>query len=267
MLNEPVVSFDSVTKAFSKSAKGRSGRKFNACEDLSFTVDPGEVVAILGETGSGKSTTLQLLLGLSKPTSGSVRVLSEDPHEHFARLKGRLAIVFQEDRLLPWRTARENAAFGLETGRIGSRHERSEVADEWLERLGLGGFASAYPSQLSGGMRQRVAIARAFAIEPELLIGDETFSALDEITAADVRDDLLRLIDETGRTTVFVTHSVGEAVDIAARVLVFGRPAKVVGEVDVAGALAAGTTRETVANRVRSLLREARDLSSLADVS
>ncbi|MGH3383003.1 MAG: ABC transporter ATP-binding protein [Nocardioidaceae bacterium] len=256
-----------MTKTFVKNSAGQSNERFNACDDLSFSVAPGEVVAILGETGSGKSTTLQLLLGLSKPTAGSVRVLSKDPHEHFARLKGRLAIVFQEDRLLPWRTARENVTFGLETGRIGSRQERNDVADEWLERLGLGAFASAYPSQLSGGMRQRVAIARAFAIEPELLIGDETFSALDEITAADVRDDLLRLIDETRRTTVFVTHSVGEAIDIAARVLVFGRPAQVIGEVDVAGALAAGTSRTAVADRVRSLLREARDRSSLADVS
>jgi NitT/TauT family transport system ATP-binding protein len=267
MSEEHVVTFDGVTKTFNKRHRGKTVRMFNACEDLTFHVDPGEVVAILGETGSGKSTALQMLLGLTKPSQGGVRVLSKDPYAQFSSLKGRIAIVFQEDRLLPWRTARDNVTLGLETAGVGSRASRLQVADEWLERLNLGNFASAYPSQLSGGMRQRVAIARAFAIEPELLIGDETFSALDEITAADVRDDLLRLIAETGRTTIFVTHSVQEAIDIAGRVLVLGRPAHLMGEVDVAGSMAAGTTKEAVAERIRVLLRHAHATSNSAEAS
>lgn len=257
--DSPVL-FHGVTKRFTKNRKPQGLETFTACQDLSFSVDEGEVVAIVGETGSGKSTTLGLLLGLLQPTAGTVRVVGADPCADFMALKGRIAIIFQEDRLLPWRTALENVTFGLEITSRGSKTSRKETATQWLRRVGLGDFVDAYPHELSGGMRQRVAIARAFALEPQVLIGDETFSALDEITAADIRQDLLSLIAETGRTTLFVTHSVVEAVDIAQRVLVFGRPAHVVGEVDIALRVARGEPKEALQGEVRQLLRRAREL-------
>lgn len=254
----PVV-FDDVTMRFKKKNRSGHTEDLTACKNLSFTIDEGEVVAILGETGSGKSTALGLLLGLLRPSEGRVEIVGFQPYEEFQKLKGRVAIIFQEDRLLPWRTARENVSLGLEIVGRGSKQTRAALADEWLERVGLGGFENAYPYELSGGMRQRVAIARAFALEPELLIGDETFSALDEITAADIRNDLVHLIEDTGRTTLFVTHSVTEAVDIAKRVLVFGRPAHVVGEVDVALEVSEGRSRREIQEDVRDLLRAARE--------
>ena len=147
--------------------------------------------------------------------------------------------------------------FGLEIAGDRDVSSRHAIADDWLARLGLENFGDAYPSQLSGGLSQRVSISRAFAIAPELLIGDETFSALDEITAGDVRKDLLRLVHETGRTTIFVTHSINEAVDLAERVIVFGRPAHVIGEVNVKDRIAAGDKRSAVAEQIRELLIEA----------
>jgi NitT/TauT family transport system ATP-binding protein len=147
-MNEtPVVVFSNVVKTFT-----REGVAFTACSDLWFDVRRGEVVAIVGETGCGKSTALSLLLGLQAPNSGLVRVLGTDPFADFQALKGKVGIIFQNDRLLPWRTATDNVAFGMEILRV-PKEERLEKARYWLNRVGLGRFMNSYPHQLSGGMR------------------------------------------------------------------------------------------------------------------
>lgn len=230
---------------------------FHACRGLSFDVHAGETVAIVGETGCGKSTVLSMILGLQAPSTGTVRVLGMNPFAEFDKLKGRIGIIFQNDRLLPWRTALDNVVFGLEILHL-PKKERNECARLWLERVGLDRFTQSYPHQLSGGMRQRLSIARTFAIEPPLLLADEAFSALDELTAASLRQDLLGLIKETNKTTLFITHSVPEAADLAGRVLVFGRPGHVVHEVDVSGLLASGHTRRDVEDEIRRGLQLAR---------
>jgi NitT/TauT family transport system ATP-binding protein len=247
------ITFEGVTKQYS-SGDG----SFTACQDLNFGIAEGEIAAIVGETGCGKSTAMQLLLGLQQPTKGNVSVLGHDPFQDFDSLRGLIGIIFQSDRLLPWRTASENIQFGLQVLRV-SKAKRREIAGQWLERLNLSRFADSYPHQLSGGMRQRVAIARTFAIKPRVLLADESFSALDELTAATVRADLLRLVKEQRTTTVFITHSVAEAVDVAERVLVFGRPGRVVKEISIG----AQKNRDEAMAAVRDGLRLARDHSSM----
>ena len=217
------VEFDHVRKEF---AVGK-GQRYTAITDLHFTVEPGEIVAIVGQTGAGKSTALSLLLGLSEPTSGAVRIDGRSPYRDFEYFRGRIGIIFQTDRLMPWRTTLENAVYGLEL--LGkSRADREAAAMRWLSRLGLADFAHAWPYQLSGGMRQRVSIARTFALNPDILVADEAFAHLDELTARDLRRDLLSLVEETGKTTIFVTHSVDEAIALGHRILVFARPGRVV---------------------------------------
>lgn len=230
--DDPVI-FDRVSKEFTRSTgRKRSTRTLVACRDLTFRVHARERVAIVGATGSGKSTALSLLMGLQASTSGTVRVLGCDPHREFDRLRAKLGIVFQTGRLLPWRTALDNVCLGLEILGVG-KSERRERAFVWLERLGLGGFSGSYPHELSGGMQQRVAIARTFVTDPELLLADEAFSALDEVTAASVRAQLLELIRDTRKTTVFVTHSISEAVEVGDRVLVLAAPGHVVASISI----------------------------------
>ena len=222
------VEFDHVRKEFPVAKGGR----YVAISDLTFTVEPGEVVAIVGQTGAGKSTALNLLLGLTPPTSGTVRISGHDPYHDFEYFRGRIGIIFQTDRLMPWRTMLDNAVLGLEVLGI-PKAERCEVAMRWLTKLGLGDFVHAWPHQLSGGMRQRTSIARTFALNPDILVADEAFSALDELTARELRRDMLSLVGETRKTTMFVTHSVDEAITLGHRILVFARPGRVVQELAV----------------------------------
>jgi NitT/TauT family transport system ATP-binding protein len=252
MAQEPVVTFSEVTKTFQ-----RDGVPFTACSNLNFAIQRGEVVAIVGETGCGKSTALSLLLGLQAPSSGSVRVLGSDPFGQFQSLKGQVGIIFQNDRLLPWRSAVNNVAFGLEVLRV-PKAERLERARWWLDRVGLGRFMNSYPHQLSGGMRQRVSIARTFALNPPLLLADEAFSALDEVTAAALRADLRGLIDQERKTTILITHSVVEAAELAERILVFGKPGRVVSEISAKNMLMGGHSRADIASEIRNGLRSAR---------
>ncbi len=254
-MNEALpIQFRNVDKVFRK----HDGSPFHACRGLTFEVKRGEIVAIVGETGCGKSTSFNMLLGLQKPDAGEVLVLGKDPFGMVDSLQGLVGIIFQNDRLLPWRTAVENISFGLDILGV-AKNQRLERASQWLERVGLKGFENAYPHELSGGMRQRVSIARAFAIEPEILYADEAFTALDELTAARIRNDLLGLISETNITTVFITHLVPEAVDIAHRILVFGRPGRVIREVDREAELARGKSVSAIEEMVREGLRLARE--------
>lgn len=228
-----IVKFKNVDKRF----EGEASEQRYATKGLSFEIRQGELVAVVGKTGCGKSTMFNLLIGLIQPSAGSVEVLGRDPFRDFNDLAGRLSVVFQNDRLLPWRTALENVAYGLELRKM-DKAQRLAIGMEWLKRLGLDGHAGKYPHSLSGGMRQRVSIARAFATGPEILLCDEPFSALDELTAARLRMEFRRLVKETQKTGVFVTHSIREAMEIGDRILVFRAPGHVAAEFHVEQAMA-----------------------------
>ncbi len=226
------IEFRKVVKRFLRQA--RREESYLAVDRLSFTVAPGEMVAVLGRTGCGKSTMFNLLAGLIEPTEGAVRVLGHDPFREFNWFRGKIAVVFQNDRLMPWRTTVENVELGIEL--LGkSVAERRELALDWLERLGLKGHAYDYPHALSGGMRQRVSLARAFAVNPAILLCDEPFSALDELTGQRLREEYTQLVRENGKTSIFVTHSIDEALQLGERILVFHRPAQIALEARVAG--------------------------------
>ncbi len=199
-----------------------------ALERFDLQVARGEFLSLLGPSGCGKSTVLRLVAGLASPTEGEV-----------ARPAGvRVGVVFQEPTLMPWASAFDNVRLPLRlAGRRGSAPTAAEVRDEVmavLARVGLADFAHAYPRELSGGMRMRVSIARALVTRPELLLLDEPFAALDEITRGRLDDDLLGLWREHGLTVMFVTHSVYEAVYLSTRVAVLaGRPGRVTESIEV----------------------------------
>ena len=181
---------------------------------------------MLGKTGCGKSTMFNLIAGLIEPTTGTVDVIGHDPFRDFDFFRGKIGIVFQNDRLMPWRTALANVMLGLQIlDADAPRPSGSRAAGS--TRLGLAGHENDYPHALSGGMRQRVSIARAFAVEPELLLCDEPFSSLDEMTARDLRAEFVRLVRQNNKTAVFITHQINEAMEIGDRVLVCHRPARI----------------------------------------
>jgi ABC-type nitrate/sulfonate/bicarbonate transport system ATPase subunit len=215
-----------------KTFRQANGGEVTAIADLSFSVRDGEYVAVVGPTGAGKSVLLDCLLGLKQVDAGQVRIDGR-PVETFVReQKGRITRIFQEDRLLPWLSATDNAALGLQMQGLGQR-ERRERAAEWLEAVGLWAFREALPSELSGGMRQRVNIARAFAPRPEIVLLDEAFSALDDLTATRLRQDFKELARTQRTTFLIVTHSIDEAIFLANRILVFGAPARLMAEIPV----------------------------------
>ena len=190
----------------------------------------GATTALVGPSGCGKSTLLRMIAGLETPSAGHVEIGDETPAE--VRARAGLAVGFQDPSLLPWRTVRGNVALALTLAR---RRAAAGTIDRLLALVGLEGFAETRPGALSGGMRQRAAIARCLVTEPELLLLDEPFGAVDELTRRQLAHDLPRLWEARGTTTLFVTHSVTEAVLIADRVLVLSpRPARVVADIPVA---------------------------------
>jgi NitT/TauT family transport system ATP-binding protein len=220
----PEIAFHRVTKAFPRT--DGSGGTFDAVRDLSFTIQRGELLAILGRTGCGKSTTFNLISGLLRPTSGRVTVQGRDPFADFDWFRGKIGIVFQNDRLMPWRTAFANVELGLEFNKV-EKDKRAQIVTSWLIRLGLKDHSGDFPHALSGGMRQRVSLARAFAIRPEILLCDEPFSALDEHTGDVLREEFRGLLAETEATAIFITHSIEEALKLGGRLMVLERPARI----------------------------------------
>jgi NitT/TauT family transport system ATP-binding protein len=198
-----------------------SKRSVVALDDVSFSVEPGESIALIGPSGAGKSTLLRLVADLDQPTQGRILLDQSSPAE--ARRTGWIGMVFQESVLLPWRTALENVLLPAQVGygrrAEGEGHPRERAA-ALLDRMGLSGFHDAYIWQLSGGMRQRVSIARALMLHPRLLLLDEPFGALDEITRERMNGELGRVLDASGATSILVTHSISEAILLADRVVV-----------------------------------------------
>ena len=230
---------EKVGRVFRTSA-GKTGEVV-ALADVDLTVSAGEFVSLIGPSGCGKSTLLRLVADLDRPTSGSLQVFGRSPEQ--ARLAQDYGIAFQQAGLLPWRTVRGNVELPLELAGVGKR-ARVERAAELLALVGLGDFAGHLPHQLSGGMQQRVAIARSMARSPSLLLMDEPFGALDEMTRERMQTELLRIRTETKAAVIFVTHSIPEAVYLSDRVVVMSpRPGRV-REIVTVGLGAAGERTE-----------------------
>ncbi|MGN8246766.1 ABC transporter ATP-binding protein [Cellulomonas soli] len=228
-MSAAAVKVSAVSRVF--RAQGGKGSEVHALSDVDLTVASGEFVSLIGPSGCGKSTLLRLVADLDTPTSGTIEVFGRQARQ--ARLARDYGIAFQQAGLLPWRTVRANIELPLAlsgTGKAGRR----ERADHLLELVGLADFADHHPDQLSGGMQQRVAIARALAEEPSLLLMDEPFGALDEMTREHLQTQLLRICAETRAAVVFVTHSIPEAVFLSNRVVVMSpRPGRIREIVDV----------------------------------
>jgi len=247
-----VVEITGVTKTFAQG-------NVTALENIDLALEPGEFVSLIGPSGCGKSTLLRVIGDLTPPTSGTVTVNGKSARQ--ARENGDYGIVFQDAVLFDWRTVAKNIALPLEM--LGwDREKRRGRVEEMLDLVELRGFADHHPWQLSGGMQQRVAIARALAFEPALLLMDEPFGALDEMTRERLNLELLSIWQKLGSTVVFVTHSISEAVFLSTRVVVMSpRPGRIAGVVDVdLPALRTVETREAprffeLVTSVRELLR------------
>ena len=219
---------DCVGKTYGGSGSGES-TPVRALDDVSFGVEPGEFVCLVGPSGCGKTTLFRIIAGLTDATGGAVRLGGTPVTEPTTDM----GVVFQEYHLFPWLTVEENVGFGL------ARTDRSEVdtdarVTEMLELVGLSDFRDAYPKTLSGGMKQRVAIARALAVDPALLLMDEPFGAVDAQTREMLQHELLDVWQSTGKTVLFVTHDVAEAVTLADRIVVMAaEPGRVREVVDV----------------------------------
>lgn len=217
----PAVQIEGLGKVYA----GRDG-PVPAIDDLSLHLHRGEFCAVVGPSGCGKTTLLRVLAGLEEPTAGEVRVLG-------AGGEGRSALVFQGSSLFPWLSVLDNVAYSLWARGVGKR-QRREAARHYIEMVGLSRFANSYPHQLSEGMRQRVAIARAFCADPELLLMDEPFAALDEQNRMLLQEELLNVWQTSGKTVLFVTHSIEEAIVLADRIIVMSaRPARIMGDLEV----------------------------------
>ena len=220
------IEFVGVGKGFTSR---RAHETVDAVTNVCFAVASREVVSIIGPSGCGKSTLLNMGAGLYLPSEGQVRVGGR-------RVVGpvrKVAFMLQKDLLMPWRTIRSNVEFGLEIDGA-SRAERRRVADEQLARCHLNGFEDHYPFQLSGGMRQRAALARTLAVDPQVLLLDEPFSALDAQTKMVLQQDLAQTLHEHGKTALLITHDLLEAVALADRVLVMSaRPGTIIEEIEI----------------------------------
>ncbi|WP_411965681.1 ABC transporter ATP-binding protein [Haloferax sp. YSMS24] len=221
----PRITVENVSKRYGNGVGG-----VRVLEDISFEVEDGEFLVLVGPSGCGKTTLLKALAGLVEPSSGFVGVDGapvDGPSDD-------VAMVFQDFLLLPWMTVLENVAMGLKVQEGMAAGPRREVAREWIDRIGLGGFENHYPSTLSGGMKQRVGLARALAVRPDVLLLDEPFGSVDAQTKHELQAELMELWNDEQKTVVFVTHDIDEAAFLADRVLVLSSsPATVVGEVEV----------------------------------
>jgi len=220
----PLLRLSDVAKTFSTGTVALAG--------IGLTIFPGEFVSLLGPSGCGKSTLLKLIAGLVAPSSGVID-WPQSTYSADGNPEPALGFVFQEPTLLPWRTAAGNVQLPLLLAGVNKREAR-ERAGEALAQVGLSAFADSYPRQLSGGMKMRVSIARALVTRPKILLMDEPFAALDEITRTKLNDELLQLFARQGLTVIFVTHSVYESVYLSSRIVVMTtRPGRVTAEIPI----------------------------------
>lgn len=217
--DQTMISIEHVTKSFGD---------FKALDGVNLSVRKGEFLVILGASGCGKSTMLNMIAGFEQPTTGRVvvngrQVTDVDPH---------CGMVFQQYALFPWLTVLDNVAFGLKMKGVGA-DERRKVARRYVEMVGLKEFADHYPKALSGGMRQRVSIARVLANDPDVILLDEPFAALDAMTRQVLQEELLQIYQKSGKTIVFITHSIDEALMLSTRMVILGaRPGRVVCDIE-----------------------------------
>ena len=228
----------------------RDGTTTTVLAGLDLAVRRGEILVIVGESGVGKSTLLRVLIGLATPSGGTVTLTGRDGG------LPAMGLVFQDARLLPWRSVAGNVAFGLERQRL-TRPERRARAQAMLDLVGLGALGRRWPFELSGGQRQRVSLARALAIDPDVLLMDEPFSALDSFTRESLQDEVQRIQAATRKTVLFVTHDIDEAVYLADRVIVLaGSPGRVVATLEVDVPRPRGRKDPSLAAAARSLRME-----------
>ncbi|OUY06633.1 ABC transporter ATP-binding protein [Acinetobacter populi] len=269
------LSIQQIYKTFpAKKVKGTIASDFIAVENISLEVKAGEFLVIVGPSGCGKSTLLDLLAGLTTPSGGEIKI---DGRAITGPGLDR-GIVFQQYALFPWLTALQNIEFGLEAKGI-AKEERQKTAQYFLQLVGLTDFKDHYPSELSGGMKQRVAIARSLAYNPDVLLMDEPFAALDAQTRETLQGELLRIWQQTGKTVVFITHSIDEAIYLGQRIAVMtSKPGRIETIIDVPEALRSNQedVRSTLEfgqlrHRIWSLLREevikAQDLENRIQLS
>lgn len=219
----PLIAFDRVGKSFTTAASSDGADRLWALRGLSFDVAEGEIIGLVGPSGCGKSTTLRLICGLTSPDEGRVLIRNQQ----IRGTSNSVGFMLQKDLLLPWQTILENAEIGLRVRNI-PKAKRRERAAALLTRYGLGKFLHHRPHQLSGGMRQRVALARTMALDPEIILLDEPFAAVDFQTKLVLQQDLLSVMQNSGKTAIYITHDIGEAITLCNRVLVLSsRPAQV----------------------------------------
>ncbi|MFC4174751.1 ABC transporter ATP-binding protein [Microvirga sp. GCM10011540] len=245
-----LVCLQGVTKVFASGV--------TALSDLDLDVRPGELLSLLGPSGCGKSTALRIIAGLAHPTSGSVAWPGAAAQDH----RGEIGFVFQEPTLMPWANVADNVWLPLRLRGVSRRDAAGSIAAA-LALVGLEGFAAAYPRELSGGMKMRVSIARALSLKPRLLLMDEPFAALDEITRFRLNDDLLRLQGELGCTVVFVTHSIYESAYLSNRIAIMSpRPGRIVAEIEGTARNERGTDFRTSARYAELCRRISRQLEA-----
>lgn len=226
-MNAPEIQFQDVSMVY----RDQNGDDIVALKNVSLDIHEGEFISLLGPSGCGKTTSLRIIADLLQPTSGNVLIRGQSPKE--IRLQRKYGIVFQSPVLYDWRTVRKNICLPMEIMGI-PKKERTKRIDNMLELVGLQDFGYKYPLELSGGMQQRVGIARALALNPEILLMDEPFSALDEFTREKLNEDLLNIWSKTKKTVVFVTHNIPESVFLSDRVVVLSpHPGRLSAVVDI----------------------------------
>ncbi len=211
----PALQFERITCTFAARDASSGDGRYTAVRDTTFAVAPGEFVSVVGPTGCGKSTLLNVAAGLLEPSAGEIRVFGAP----LAGINAHAGYMFQSDALMPWRSAIDNVTAGLEFHGI-QRDEALPRAREWLQRVGLAGFGDRYPHQLSGGMRKRVSLAQMLILDPQILLMDEPFSALDVQTRQLMENELLELWQANRKSVLFITHDLEEAISLSDRVIV-----------------------------------------------
>ena len=196
-------------------SKDAPGQRYTAVESVDLTVGAGEFVSVVGPTGCGKSTLLNVAAGLLDPSKGSARIFGEP----LAGINARAGYMFQAESLMPWRTALDNVMAGLQFRGVAEAQARDQ-AEQWLRRVGLGGFGDRYPHQMSGGMRKRTSLAQTLVLDPDIILMDEPFSALDIQTRQLMENELLQLWAEKKKAVLFITHDLDEAIAMSDRVVV-----------------------------------------------